>query len=515
MKSVLLNDINKKGSELFKDNVPGHILINMLMTSRKKYNNNKNINIVLKDDNIYNWCVTFNNFKNDKLNESLQKVKSSYGYDNIQIEILFHDKMFPSYPPFIKIIRPRMSNSLMHRISNLKMVQFDYWTPSRTMDYVIDTLYTIFDKHALIDFDTEMNNPEKYLDGAYHELEGVLVKLASLCDVGNQYDDLDEVEYKKVHDTTIKVVENKNGKTGTGNKYWAAGTGYGSSGSSDWNIDEYVQLHQERDLHIQSIIQRITEVLMNTPPSDAITIYKILESSYLIPYIKTLFKGTTMVEIDKHIGLYKLIFTLLQFLITEDSIFLFDDPNGDQNLYQVLAQMNNEALTVQQISNGADEGDSEYDITSMITSLFDFTTSCFTPYWENKLKLEENMILKKIKEETEQKNEDEKLRDTYFTEISKYKFGMNKFISNGFHYKYSPSSDRKLLRAIGKECSTFTKSLPIHFGSSICARVDSTNSRCIRVIITGPNSTPYDSGVHILMFIFQMVFQTKTRRCIS
>lgn len=504
MKSTLVTDSNTKAQELFKGDVPGHILINMLLTTRKKYFNNDKISVSLINDNVYNWLVTFNRFSNNEINTSMSRVKSMFGYDSVQINIMFHDKMFPSYPPFIKLLRPRMMNSLMHRISNLKMVQFDYWTPSRTIVYIINKLYEIFDKHAVIDTDSAMNDIVKYPNGSYHDLEGVLVKLASLCDVGNQYEELDETEYKRTHLAPVKSSSNKvsTNKTSSykSSGIWAAGTGYGYSGSSSWDLKEYVQLQQERDLQIQSILQRITEVLIGMQPSESSSIYKILESSYLIPYVKTLFKETTMVEIDKHNALYKLVFTLLQFLINEEAIYLFDDNHGDKNLFQILSEMNNEALTVKMITeNGSSPSgdDSEFDITSMITSLFDFANSCFVPYYENKLKTQAEQIIKKEKEEEEKKSAEDKLKDTYVEELSKHKFGVCKFISNGFHYNYASSNDKIMLRAIGKECSSFTKSLPIHYGSSVLVRVDSTNSRCMRVMITGPNNTPYDSGVFI------------------
>ena len=58
-----------------------------------------------------------------------------------------------------------------------------------------------------------------------------------------------------------------------------------------------------------------------------------------------------MVEVDKHKNLYRLIFTLLQYLVTEDSMFIFDDKNGNKNLFTVLQDMYNDALIAQTVSN--------------------------------------------------------------------------------------------------------------------------------------------------------------------
>ena len=124
-------------------------------------------------------------------------LNSKYNYNYIEINLTFHQELYPNYPPSIKCIRPRLKNSLIHKLSNLRMVDLDYWTVGRGIDYIIKKLYDILNEFAIID-DSYLNNT-KYEIGAYNQLENELVNLASLSG-GNKVDtlELDKTEYIKV-----------------------------------------------------------------------------------------------------------------------------------------------------------------------------------------------------------------------------------------------------------------------------------------------------------------------------
>ena len=54
-----------------------------------------------------------------------------------------------------------------------------------------------------------------------------------------------------------------------------------------------------------------------------------------------------------------------------------------------------------------------------------------------------------------------------------------------------------MIKRLAKEYGSFTNSLPIFFESSIFVRVDEKDNRKVKVCITGPDNTPYDSGCFI------------------
>ena len=58
----------------------------------------------------------------------------------------------------------------------------------------------------------------------------------------------------------------------------------------------------------------------------------------------------------------------------------------------------------------------------------------------------------------------------------------------------STGDPRKRLQRIAKEVATL-KSIPVHFGSSIFVIADISRVDVMRVLITGPEDTPYANGV--------------------
>ena len=49
-----------------------------------------NIELKITDYNIFKWKLLFKKFKNKELNDSLMKLKDSYNYNYIEIDIIFH-----------------------------------------------------------------------------------------------------------------------------------------------------------------------------------------------------------------------------------------------------------------------------------------------------------------------------------------------------------------------------------------------------------------------------------------
>ncbi|EGD82755.1 hypothetical protein PTSG_03406 [Salpingoeca rosetta] len=56
---------------------------------------------------------------------------------------------------------------------------------------------------------------------------------------------------------------------------------------------------------------------------------------------------------------------------------------------------------------------------------------------------------------------------------------------------------RQRMSRILKEVASLTTSMPVHFASSICVRVDETRPDVIKAMITGPEDTPYANGCFI------------------
>jgi len=499
MKSSIASTNSSKVPVLFSGNKPGKMLIDELMDVRKEYKGTRRITVEAVDNNIYHWRIIFRDFSNKDISNDLEQVNKRYKYDYVEIHALFHDKLYPSYPPFIKVIRPRLNNSLMHRITNMKMIQLEYWTPTRNMKYVISKLFTVLDKHISINVESDMNNIEKYPEGAYHSLESVLVQLASLCDVKSNYEPLDSTEYKRLYNLSQQKQKTPRKSSSKSNTYWKPGTGYGHGGCNNWNVEEYIALQCEKDVQIQSILQRVVDVVQDSP--NLVDIAHIFESSYMIPFIKSYLRGTTMLEMSKHKDIYKLIFVILQNFASELTVFLFCDRRIGKNLYDLLNDIQTESEKINKfltnVDDKGDDGDIEDvdgEISQMVTFLYEMITPCYKNYMELQKKLQEEGKQKWENKLEEAKNTSNPEHKKYNDEMEQYNFDICNI--SKFTYTAEKTVGRKLGRRMRREFGTLS-SLPVFFQSSIFARVDEKNSRRMKVMITGPEGTPYDSGVFL------------------
>jgi baculoviral IAP repeat-containing protein 6 len=335
-----------------------------------------------------------------------------------------------------------------------------------------------------------MNDINKFPNVSYHSLESILIKLASLCDIKDEYEPLDTEEYKKVLGVSTAPVQQQSQKQ-TANTVWKAGTGYGHSGLQNWDPNEYVRLQKEKDQQIQSVINTIIDNMSNFKESEMQTVYKILDSSYLIPFIKSYIKGTNILEMSKHTDMYKLLFTFMQLLATDESIFLFDTKKENTSLYDLLFELYKEAQTVIKIAKGNnDPGDN--DIPTMLCVVYEMIQPIHNAYIEN------------VKKNMESRNQDwaNKLEQMTTNEDPKnveYKKVMEELLFEMcnfkvFKYQTSGECNKQTKSRLAREFGGFAKSLPISYGSSIFVKVSEKDIRMIKVLITGPDDTPYDSG---------------------
>jgi len=504
--NITLTTDTNKAKEIFSKKTTANIIMGEFFKLRKRYQD-KRIEITLNDDNVYHWKVKFNKFESQNLMTQLEKLKSKYQYTYIELEIHFHDTLYPSYPPFIRVTRPRLENSLMHRITNMRMIQFEFWNPCRGMEFILTKLYHALNNNCVIDADSEMNDLIKYPQGAYHPLESILIKLASLCDTKDDLEPLDKEEYK----TTIVQTKKETSNTGTKKTVWSSGVGYGNDHSTQWDPAEYLRLQQEKDQQIQSVLTTIIDNLQNYSENEMYMVYKIIKSSYLIPFVKSYIKGTNMLDMSRHSEMYKLLFTFLQIITTEEGIYLFDEHiNPTDSLFSYLKNLYQETKTIAKLVenkktdtdiiendeeiNTIDAGD--FDVCNMVCSIYEMIEPLFNKYLENKNQYEEQEKKKWNDKVENAKSSLEPSHQKYKDIMNDMKFETTKFKSS-YYYTSNNSNNRRVMMRLAKEYAGLLKNLPILFQSSIFVRVDEQNNKKVKVLITGPDNTPYDSGCFI------------------
>jgi ubiquitin-protein ligase len=477
-----LSSSNK--TKLFDKTTLGMIIIDEFMDVYKNALLDPKINITLVNNNIYHWKICFSKFNNKIVTNKLQQLKAKYNYDYIELDIMFHDVLYPNYPPIIKVIRPRLNNSLMHKIANLKMVQLDYWNNSRSIKYIVDRMHIILDKKIDIDVDSVLNDKIKYTNGAYNALEPHLVKLASYISLDNKDNDnsdIDDVKYEKTNNFDKSKQSKRDNTQNKKSNNFTKGTGYGSSGSAEWNIDAYLKSQEENDIQIKNILNNIVTEIQTTKEN----ISSSIKDSFLIKYIKSLLTGTTLLQMSKQNELYKTIFTLLQNFANENNISLFHD-DSPKDLFAILCEVNKLVETASKF-NSSDE------LLSMISVVYNMAKPCYETYTKS---IKTNNIVSQIIEKKTNTQEEK-----YVEALKDMKFDTCKIVDTNYHYQstFNQNKGQKVSyqKRLVQEFSTLEQAITIKYDASVFVRVDNDNMSVIRTLMTGPKDTPYDSGCFI------------------
>jgi ubiquitin-protein ligase len=201
---------------------------------------------------------------------------------------------------------------------------------------------------------------------------------------------------------------------------------------------------------------------------------------------------------NKHRELYNNLFAILQYLANDDGIYLFYNKDESKSLFTLLKNISIEAKQVIKISkssNDNDDDDVELNLPLMVNSIFEMIETPYITYlskMEEFYKNKENNLIDKLH------TDDNPEFVNYVNTMNPLKYDMVSFLMDQYKYtKNTGTTDRKMTRRLATEFSSLSTSLPIFYQSSIFVRINEQNIRNIKVLITGPEDTPYDSGVFI------------------
>lgn len=495
----------KKGTsviKLFEKEDVANIICQNYISTVKKYYDNPSIDISLNDFNIYVWNVKLRNL-NERIQKQILSVNKKFGFDYIEVELIFHRDLYPLYPIEIKVIKPRFLKSLMHRISNLKMVQLDYWAPDRKPDFIINKLLKIFNEKAEIDIDNELNS-KSYVGGAYYPLETDLIELASICgELSFDFEKLDDEDYKRVSKSSK---DSRDVLTSKRHQKWASGTGYGHSGLVSWDIKKYEKLQEEKDNKIVNSLIGIYEKMDSAIEAGTFnSIVKAIDGSYLTPFIRSYLYGTNFLDINKHMNVYSRVFDIVKLLINKESVSLISE-GSEKSIACIMEELSDQAKDMKEMNLESDDGStqSQLDLINTITVLNEMIEPLYNEYLEGKTKEKVGETLSKenriefrtingikVSNETISQYCKEMKPEIYMAgDILKDQNWGHRFRSQ---QTVSLKAEHRL--RVAAEMSAIKKSCPISFESSVFVRKDQTKHTYFRGAISGPDGTPYDSGL--------------------
>jgi len=497
------NTKSKQPSEIFNSQTASNIIINEFFDMRKKYQNS-NIMISLNQNNIFNWKLQFKHFDNHKLNAQLIKLNKIAGYNYIEIDVQFSNNLYPNYPPDIKISKPVLNRKLMTNIPRLKMTNADYWNPCRNMDYIVSKLSNILNTFAKISFKAQLNISNIKLP-EFDELDIMLSKFLSLSSV-DYTDPLDDTVYTRI---TAKNIQNSGfGKSGPKNRdnlVWKPGTGYGSGSDNDWDSREYMKLCEEKDRQTVHLLEQITRYMQKIKPSGSLRQYDKLQGSCIMPYVSSKL-DSTFLDINNNIKLYHAIFEFLNVFVNSSGIRIIEQ----FKFIDKLKGLYNESKTIQNIHAVSDQStniDDEYLLMNLLAHIYEKIESIYAKYLASKAASVMNASVMNVNVNAsvdtpvvETSPETTTVESTYVKILNELAFDTIQFdqrFSKFSGMSTSGANSKTIIRRISHECVTLMKNLPISYGSSIFVRVNEENTTMMKVLITGPEHTPYDSGCFI------------------
>ena len=95
--------------------------------------------VELVDDNLYNWYVKLYRVDPDsELSKDMKKLKEVESMDHILLHLLFEDS-FPYTPPFVRVVKPHMSNGyvLAGGAICMELLTPKGWSSAYTIEAVI------------------------------------------------------------------------------------------------------------------------------------------------------------------------------------------------------------------------------------------------------------------------------------------------------------------------------------------------------------------------------------------
>lgn len=425
--------------------------IKLFQNKDKKYK----INI---SDNIYVWTVE---------------------YDNIIMELMFHNIYYPNYPIQINIKSPIYENSLNNRISNSKLFQLEYWDPITSIDLIINRVYDIIKKHGCLLTQTKDIN--------------INYELKSILDGLNQYmnnieDVIDtEYEYIKYINFTTKQEIDKTTKNKIIKKDKFNGTGYTGSNKSNWSIKEYEELMTKKKMQLEKIIRNIYTYLSSNKLEEE-QLKNTINQSLLIKFL-TLELRTSILDMNTKQELYTLYLNIIQYLC-----------RNNFNLECLKTQfdtLNDEAMTT-----------IKFDKTNEIATIIIIIHSMLKSMLNDKIKAEKivspsSSISSASTPSTTASTSSTNIMNDYISVLKPLRFTQIDLLNTGLYnadYKKLAMSTKPTpgcLKRMSTEIPSLVSNLPINMDASIFLIIDENNPRAMRAMITGPPDTPYDSCCYI------------------
>ncbi|XP_072390491.1 dual E2 ubiquitin-conjugating enzyme/E3 ubiquitin-protein ligase BIRC6 [Diabrotica undecimpunctata] len=321
--------------------------------------------------------------------------------------------------------------------------------------------------------------------------------------------------------------------------YWAKGTGFGTgSTQQSWNVEQALLKQKSEEEHVTVLLQVLASYINpNDDAEDELTenvlpraFYELLIQSALLPAISSYLRNDSVLDMARHIPLYKGVLQLLRAVAVSSQLVSLllpqkNSKNNDPSVSSLLKNMKSCVDTYASKLRLNTKSKSKNKLGEQLEELEQGEgLATLMPDIQNTANLVSRVTSGLVDSESSNDSENSidkeiivSIEEQYLTIMKKLQFlsyemitelpeGGLKFVVS-HHFESSAKSTNEQshptrVKRIAQEAVTLSSSLPLSYSSSVFVRYDNSRFDVMKVLITGPADTPYANGCFELDVFF-------------
>ncbi|CAD5121553.1 DgyrCDS10052 [Dimorphilus gyrociliatus] len=321
--------------------------------------------------------------------------------------------------------------------------------------------------------------------------------------------------------------------TAAGQQYWAKGTGFGTgSTASSWDAEQALLRQKAEEDHVSALFHAISSFFNNNDlrkdRNFTNDLFELFNSSCLVSASCSYLRNDSVLDMSRHVPLYKALLRLLRSISSVPTLvplLTTSTSTSDASLNSLLTSMKNcvdtySSRLATKVTAGIAEEKGE--LSQLIP---DIQRTAKTVESATEV-LQKDIQMTDVTDRLNCVSEEQSLEETYMQTMKSLQFdtynmvvtertGPPKFVVS-HHYANSvkvagePTGQNAASRArrLAQEAVTLSTSLPLSASSSVFVRCDEERLDVMKVLITGPDGTPYANGCFEFDVYFPLDYPT-------
>ena len=494
------------------------------------------------------------------LAEQLRQVGSAHGYGFVELRMVFQTDLYPFYPPSIRLVRPRLKGHVMERLASLPCLKLAHWNPMTRISELLEDVKSFLLDLGEVDLGHPRNCMRASPSGAYTGMEYALSALSITSDttpLRARADEAWEWRGPKQCSPLSPVGGGAGGGKGVtaepslpkegGNGAWAKGTGYGHGDSRSqgpiWDVAQHEAALKRKMEKTEAVLSELLRSLTGlqglpedlhafcrgdeTPPllpDLGAEEFALLRDSSFAPFAAELIMASPLQEMLKRLKTYATLLALLRVMSSSESLaailgplpgMLATAPSIEVALRPIADQavcfLENFRKMGKAECGAGSKGTEEERLSQAVVD----TARAVTKAVNSGSAYEEAVADTACNGRAEPGTPDAAGCDpeeAYMNEMRPMQFDTCSLTSTSKrkhmylnqvekeHNNGSMARDR--MTRLASDLAALQNSLPLSRSSTVCVRADDSRPDLMRVLITGPDDTPYEGGC----FVFDMGF---------